>query len=448
MPVARARGPARAPTRAHDRPAPSAAPALGWTLLHARARLWRPGTGFTPGLRQHTLQAMYALSEPPRRHSLKRLLLAACGWTGAVAGAGLMTGCGQTRTRTRLQTDPQDPGRAPPAWRRLGPGVWWAEGAAGEPDAANRGQVAHLLAVQAGAALWLIGSGPSPAAGQRLRRGLELATGQPVTDLLNPWAHPALVLGNRAFFAAPHPARGWAHDEVAAALQRQCARCVQRLRAQLGAAAAELGDDPVALPAQLLRGDSGTLAGGRLQWWRVARDADSVATLWAVPAAALLFAPGLLWTGAPPDLADVRLQSLQAATAQVLRHLGRGWRVLGQQGPIGRRSDVQDQAHYLQALAVAVRERQAAGALETEAAPELQGVAPAWQRHQRHAFNWQRAWRALEDESLPLSVPNVPTEPDRARAASVDDGVRSTAGLRQPRHAPIQGRDAFQRSLR
>ena len=74
--------------------------------------------------------------------------------------------------------------------------------------------------------------------------------------------------------------------------------------------------------------------------------------------------------------------------------------MLGQQGLPGTADDVHAQAHYLHALADAVRQRQAAGALETEAPAALRGVSAAWQRLPVHALNWQRAWRSLEDETL------------------------------------------------
>lgn len=295
-----------------------------------------------------------------------------------------------------------------PVWQALGAGLWWLPGAAATPDAHNRGLVANLLAVRAGGGLWLIGSGPSPALGRRLAQTLTQAAGQPVTDLVNPWPHPALVLGNRAWLdttpRAGGPAaaavRGWVHAQVARALRQQCPRCVARLRAQLGPAASDLGDTPLQLPEGLLHGAQGLLAQGQLRWRLVDRGAASVATLWAVPAARYLFAPGLLWTGAPPDLADSRLQALQAATAGLLAELGPGWQVLGQQGPPGSADDVRAQAHYLHALADAVRQRQAAGALETEAPAALRGVNAAWQRLPVHALNWQRAWRSLDDDML------------------------------------------------
>jgi hypothetical protein len=283
------------------------------------------------------------------------------------------------------------------ALRRLGRDVWWAEAAAGEADAGNRGFVAHLLALRSAGRLWLIGSGPSPAFGARLACALQAAVGQAVDEVITPWAHPGTVLGNTAF-----PTAGlWAHAEVAQALQQQCPHCIARLQDALGPAAGDLGAAPLRLPTQLLRGEQGTLAGGALRWWRVQRGPASVATLWAVPQARLLFAPGLLWTGAAPDLVDTSIATMQRATAALQGRLPAGWHVLGQQGPLGSATDLQVQAHYLATLTSALRRRQAEGALETAAPPPLPGVAAAWLASTRHALNWQRGWRELEPDSLP-----------------------------------------------
>lgn len=376
----------------------------GRTLSQPRATLWRHGTGFSRGRysrrgRRVPCADTRGPGQGERGCSRRRLLSGLLRQSLVLSAGGLLTACA---------TAPAASPPALPAWQGLGIGLWWLPGAAAMPDAHNRGLVANLLAVRAGGGLWLIGSGPSPALGRRLAQTLTQAAGQPVTDLVNPWAHPALVLGNSAWLGAAPAAqgqaagavRGWVHAQVAQALRQQCPRCVARLRAQLGPAASDLGDTPLHLPEHLLQDVHGLLAQGQLRWRLVDRGAASVATLWAVPAARCLFAPGLLWTGGPPDLADAGLQALQAATATVLAELGPGWHALGQQGPPGTADDVHAQAHYLHALADAVRQRQAAGALETEEPAALRGVSAAWQRLPVHALNWQRAWRSLEDETL------------------------------------------------
>lgn len=130
----------------------------------------------------------------------------------------------------------------------LQPSVWLMPGLLsrdGEADAANRCQVSNLLLVADGERLWLLGSGHSPTFGRRLDCEVSRQLRRPVTDVIAPWARPELVLGQAAFPTA----RLHAHREVAEAMREQCIGCVERLRLRMGAAAANLGDDPVRLPA-------------------------------------------------------------------------------------------------------------------------------------------------------------------------------------------------------
>jgi len=53
--------------------------------------------------------------------------------------------------------------------------------------------------------------------------------------------------------------RHWAHTAVAQAMSEQCPHCVDRLRLRLGAAAVDLGDDPIHLPVHLLLGEQDRL---------------------------------------------------------------------------------------------------------------------------------------------------------------------------------------------
>lgn len=283
----------------------------------------------------------------------------------------------------------------------LAPDLWWVRAFDGDADAHNRGLVSHLLAMRDGLRVWLLGSGPSPALGARLARRIADVAGREVTDVVNPWARPELVLGNRAFEHARH----WAHVDVARAMAAHCASCVARLRLRLGDAQTDLGDDPTLVPERQLQGREGDL--GPWRWWRLQR-ADGVAvTLWASRRHRLITAHGLIWTAAAPDLRDADLASMQASTAALQARLRRApdTRVMGEQGPLAMAEDVSAHGRYWRALRSAVEGAIARGDAETQVQP-LPGIADDVQRDPRHAMNWQRAWRQLE--ARVLSSPAAP----------------------------------------
>jgi len=283
----------------------------------------------------------------------------------------------------------------------LAPGVWQAVADGGSLDAnpANRGFVANLLAVRDGTRLWLLGSGPSPAFGRRLACQLRARTGVPVSDVIDPWPRPELVLGNRAFPGA----RRWAHADVAAAMHARCPRCVARLQGLLGDAASDLGPDPILLPTQLLHGDSGRL--GPFQWWRLQRAPQVPVTVWRLVARPLWAAPGLLWAAGAPDLRDAELATMQRSTA-ALRAIsaadGAAAHWLPEQGPLQDAEAPARHAAYWEALDGAIEAALERGALEVDVPAALQtppgapALPAAMTSGQRHALNWQRAWREVE----------------------------------------------------
>lgn len=288
---------------------------------------------------------------------------------------------------------------ASPGWQPWGDDAWWLPAAGDTPTPDNGGRVAPLLAVRDGPRLWLLGGGPSPAAGAAIAAALHATSGLRVSDLVVPWAHAAMALGAAAWIDAPVERRPrlWAHADVAAALDRQCPRCVARLRAQLGPAAGALGDDPVRRPQMLLHGASGRL--GPLRWWRLWRAPAAPATLWALPGGRRWFAPGLAWGGELPELADTGVRELLAATRAVARRLpATGAALLGHQGAPVPAAALQGQRAYLESLANAVQQAQRRGAVETELVPAPPGASAA--EAARHALNWQRAWREFEPLSL------------------------------------------------
>ncbi len=283
----------------------------------------------------------------------------------------------------------------------LAPGVWQAVADAGSLDAnaANRGFVANLLAVRDGPRLWLLGSGPSPAFGRRLACQLRARAGVPVSDVVDPWPRPELVLGNRAFPGA----RRWAHADVAAAMQSRCPRCVARLQGLLGDAAGDLGAAPIQLPTRLLYGESGRL--GPFLWWRLQRAPQVPVTVWRldIPTAAPLWAaPGLLWAEGAPDLRDAELATMRRSTA-ALRAIsaadGEAARWLPEQGPLLAADAPARHAAYWEALDATVEAALERGALEVDVPatlPAAPALPAAMTRGERHALNWQRAWREVE----------------------------------------------------
>lgn len=270
----------------------------------------------------------------------------------------------------------------------LAPGLWWVPAVGAETDAVNRGHVAHVLLAREGQRLWALGSGPTPAFGQRLRCTAERQLGAPPSDLVVPWAVAELTLGARGVAAR----RSWAHRQVAEAMVEQCPHCVERLRQRLGTSAGDLGEAPVSVPSSKLHGAAGRL--GPFDWWVLPRGYGRAATVFRHRASGVLYAPGLVWGDGPPDLRDTDVltfgRSLQALAAQA----GTVQRSIGQTGPLLDGNGLLRQARYVADLLAAARREVRAGGLG-DAAPPLGGVD-----HPRHALNWQRAWRQAEDAWL------------------------------------------------
>jgi hypothetical protein len=268
--------------------------------------------------------------------------------------------------------------------------VWWIAAAPGDTTADNRGAISSLLACRDGDRLWLLGSGPSPAAGHRLARALRDATGADVTDILSPWPRPELVLGQAAWPAARH----WAHADVARTMRMRCPGCVERLR--LGDAADDLGTDPIVVPDRLVHGERGTL--GPWHWWRLSRGHDTPVTVWALPSARLITAHGLLWGDGPPDLRDAETPVVRASLARLPALIPDArWRWVPEQGPLLPASAPEEHLAYLEALTLAVSDAQSRGALETDPPAPAAGWADAHPAAAgRHALNWQHVWRKVE----------------------------------------------------
>jgi hypothetical protein len=315
--------------------------------------------------------------------------------------------------------------------------LWLVPAATGDGDSANRGQVSNLLvaveplpptATPPGAAppvrLWLVGSGPSPAFGQALACALHARWPGARRDVASPWPHPEAVLGVQGLGARSHAA----HADVARQMAQRCATCLDRLRARLGAAAADLGDgDPVALPDTLLTGDQG--AWGPWRWWRLQRAEDTTVTVWWHAPSGIAFAPGLLGDGRAPDGRDADIVLLARSTTLLARRsLPPAWpastRWVGEQGPLQAPTAPAAAAAYWRALLQAVDEgldRGDSGEAPPARLPDLPGevasglpgplpgALPAhpmadFTASPLHALNWQRAWRQAESRWLQRSL--------------------------------------------
>jgi hypothetical protein len=316
----------------------------------------------------------------------------------------------------------------------LGADVWWLPSATGDSQAANRGQVSNLLLVRQGrgatARVWVLGSGPSPAWGRALACQVRRQLGGRVTDVVSPWARPELVLGVAGLRQAGPgrlPLRHWAHAAVAAAMAAQCPHCVDRLRLRLGTAAADLGDDPIRLPDQLLQGDQGQL--GPFDWWRLPRSAGRWVTVWRLAGAGqapLWAAHGLLQGAGPPDGRDADLALLQQSSAQLVALAaadGPAARFVGEQGPLLPAQAPAQHARYWADLRATAEAAVLRGDDETAPAPGWPGLPEGWRAQPWHALNWQRAWRQAEAAVLALPPATTPATTPAATPATTPDAT-------------------------
>ncbi len=279
-------------------------------------------------------------------------------------------------------------------WVELGTDAWLVRGEAGEADEHNRGRVTNQVLARDGARLWLIGAGTTPAAARALACQVRQRLGRGISDVLVPYARGEQTLGLSGFAGA----RQWAHERVPELMRRQCAACVEMMRERLGAAAVDLGPNPIRIPAHVLRGTEGSA--GPWQWWALPRADDQVALVLRHRRQPLWLAPGWLWDEAtPPDARSADVDKLGSATrraAELAAADGTGARWVGEQGGVQDAGALPRVAAYWAALQQAAAGPVARGELLGAAAP-LPSLPPAWNTHPQHALNWQRAWRQAED---------------------------------------------------
>lgn len=276
--------------------------------------------------------------------------------------------------------------------QRLAAGLWLVPAARAESDAGNRGHASHLAVARHAGRLWLVGAGPTPVFGERLRCTLAQRLGAEPARVWIPWARAELTLG----LGGLGPAVVTAHEQVAAAMVEQCEHCVQRLRQRLGEAAADLGDDPIRLPGRRVGGAHGRW--GPFDWWTLPRAPGRVVTLLRHRGSGVWLAHGLLWGDGPPDGRDAELQTMERSLQALLPRATPRTRWIGEAGAVLDAAAVHEQARYL----VQLRERAAAAVAQGDTGTDPPpGSGPS---HPRHALNWQRAVRQAEEAYFQRSL--------------------------------------------
>lgn len=279
--------------------------------------------------------------------------------------------------------------------------VWRVPAARGESDAVNGGQVVQGVVVRDGTRIWLIGSGPTPAAGAALACAIERRVGGPVTDVVNTRAAPELSMGNVAFPAA----RRWALPDVIVAMTARCRTCLERLKARIGPAGDSLALDSIDVPSQPIVGSgrAGAARGrlGPFDWLALARAPRERTLVLRLRREPLVIAQGLVWAGDLPNLRETRSETL-LASLRALRRFARGARVLGEQGESsdgdGPQAIAQNIAYIeaLRAMLPGVIRGDVAGA--TGVGVELPDFAALPGYAFVHPLNVQRVWRELEPD--------------------------------------------------
>jgi hypothetical protein len=302
-----------------------------------------------------------------------------------------------------------------------------------ETNPGNAGWVTQPVVVRDGARVWLVGSGPTPAQGLRLRCAISAALHREVTDVISTRAHPELALANLAFAGA----RLWALDDVADAMEQRCPQCLDRLRQRLsdrkgdvvigsarpasglstssasssiglptGASgqASSLPDPTVSLhpitirvPDHRLKGDAGTL--GPFKWWAVERAPGERTLLLLERRSGWLIAQGLVWVGGVPNLRETGLDEMTAGLERlrVIAAQPGVAGVLGEQGEPGRAAVVVvDHLEYLAQLRQRTQEALDRGEVEGAHPIKLPAFADRPGYLGYHALNRQRMWRWLE----------------------------------------------------
>lgn len=277
---------------------------------------------------------------------------------------------------------------------RVAAHVWRVPAARGESDAMNGGQVVQLVVVRDGGRVWLIGSGPTPAAGMALRCAVERELGQAVTDVVNTRAAPELSMGNGAFASA----RQWALPDVINAMRGRCETCLERLKARIGAAGESLQLDGIRVPSRPV-GKAGATHGtlGPVDWLALARAPHERTLVLRLRRERVVIAQGLVWAGDVPNLHDTHSVTLHASL-RTLQRFAKGARVLGEQGDVADVRAIAEHIDYIDQLRRAALPQLIRGDVEgaSGGGVELPAFAARPGYALLHPLNVQRVWRELE----------------------------------------------------
>lgn len=323
-------------------------------------------------------------------------------WIAAVCAASADAGC---------RVSP-DSGAGPAlALEAVASDVWRVPVASEESTPANGGWVTQPVLVRDGRRLWLVGSGPTPAQGQRLRCLIERRLHRRVTDIVNTRAHPELALANAAFTGA----RIWALTDVASAMRARCPQCLAGLQQRIGPAEGRARDDslrgaPIRVPNHRHRLGGGAAVGasdghaGPFRWWAFELAPGQRTLVLQHRRSGWIVAQGLLWAGGVPNLRETALEPLMDS----LRHLralarsadssataDRGG-IVGEQGGTGDATDIDRHLDYLSQLKRSTQQALDRGEVEGASPIELPAFAGASGYAAYHALNRQRVWRELE----------------------------------------------------
>ena len=281
------------------------------------------------------------------------------------------------------------PAQAQPPLEKISPHLWRVAAARGASNASNGGLTGQLLLAVEAEALWLVGSGPTPAFAQALACAIQQTLGRSVTDVINTRAAPELVMGNSAFAAA----RLWALPDVISAMQTRCLQCLNRLKERIGAAGTSLQPDIIRVATQPVR--SSRL--GPFEWLAVERETGQRSLLLRHSEDQLVLAQGLLWSGDVPDLLDTRSDAM-LANWQVLLNFAGPAALLGEQGDIASSSDLRQHISYVKQLRTLLWAQLLSG--QTLIAPSAAQDLPEFKAlpsySTRHPLNVQRVWAELE----------------------------------------------------
>lgn len=349
----------------------------------------------------------------PSRHSVERTR-ARSDWSPwslvwRIVATLIVVGASHSRAATNEDhcvADGSQTGMPPIVLQAVARDVWRVAVDTGEASRGNGGWVTQSVVVVDGARVWLIGSGPTPAQGLRLRCAISSTLHRAVTDVINTRAHPELALANLAFAGA----RLWALDDVANAMQQRCPQCLDRLQQRLSEHEDDASGKPsgahdpamslhpitIRVPDHRLPGDTGAL--GPFRWWAIERAAGERTLLLLHRRSGWLIAQGLVWTGGVPNLRETSLDEMTTSLER-LRSIAAQPDVtglIGEQGEPGSATVVADHLEYLSQLRQRTQQALDRGEVEGARPIELPAFADRPGYAAYHALNRQRVWRALE----------------------------------------------------